>query len=173
MTFFYILLSTFIISLASFIGLFTLTIKPQKLQSYLLFFVALAAGALMGTAFLHLLPESPNYLVTLFGFILFFLIEKYLYWHHCHYLHCMEHTFGHMNLAGNSLHNFIDGLIIAAAFTTNQALGITTAFAIALHEIPHEIGDFGVLLYSGWSRRQALLSNFLVALFAVAGGKRN
>ena len=165
-----ILLSTFLISLGSLIGVFTLSLKPKKLEQILLYLISLAAGAMMGAAFLHLLPEAPNYLFTLFGFIGFFLIEKFLHWRHCHHAFCDEHSFGHMSLIGDSLHNFLDGLIIAAAFTTNQSLGFATVLAIALHEIPQEIGDFGILLYSGWSRRQALSANFLVALTAVAGG---
>lgn len=165
-----ILLSTFAISLGSLIGVFTLSLKPKKLEKILLYLVSLSAGAMMGAAFLHLLPESPDYLLTLFSFIGFFVIEKFLYWRHCHHQNCPEHIFGYMNLIGDSLHNFLDGLIIAATFTNNNSLGLVAVLAIALHEIPQEIGDFGVLLYSGWSRRQALLANFLVALTAVAGG---
>lgn len=167
---FLILLSTFVISLGSLIGVFTLSLKPKKLEQILLYLVSLAAGAMMGAAFLHLLPESPNYLLTLLSFIGFFVIEKFLYWRHCHHQNCPEHIFGHMNLIGDSLHNFLDGLIIAAAFANDNGLGLVAVLAIALHEIPQEIGDFGVLLYSGWSRRKALLANFLVALTAVAGG---
>lgn len=165
-----ILLSTFVISLGSLIGVFTLSLKPKKLEQILLYLVSLAAGAMMGAAFLHLLPESPNYLLTLLSFIGFFVIEKFLYWRHCHRQNCPEHIFGHMNLIGDSLHNFLDGLIIAAAFADANGLGLVAVLAIALHEIPQEIGDFGVLLYSGWSRRQAFLANFLVALTAAAGG---
>lgn len=170
MTLSLILLSTFIISLASLVGVFTLSLKPKKLEAYLMFFVALSAGVMMGAAFLHLLPESPNYFACLLGFISFFLIEKFLHWRHCHHQKCAEHNFGHMNLIGDAIHNFLDGLIIAAAFTTSQALGLTTIIAIALHEIPQEIGDFGVLLYSGWTRQKALMANFSVALFSVLGG---
>lgn len=165
-----ILLSTFIISLASLIGVFTLSIKPKKLEQILLYLVSLAAGAMMGAAFLHLLPEAPNYLLTLFSFIGFFVIEKFLYWRHCHHRNCPEHIFGYMNLIGDGLHNFLDGLIIAAAFAGANGLGLVAVLAIALHEIPQEIGDFGVLLYSGWSRPKALWANFAVALTSVLGG---
>lgn len=177
MTLSLILLSTLIISLGSLIGVFTLSLKPKKLEQVLLYLVSLSAGSMMATAFLHLLPESVALLpgqitfnIVLSSIIGFFLIEKLLHWHHCHHSNCQQHAFGHMSLIGDSLHNFIDGLIIAAAFTTSYALGWATALAIALHEIPQEISDFGVLLYSGWSRRKALLANFLVALTSVVGG---
>lgn len=172
-----ILFSTFTISLGSFIGVLTLALNQKTFSRFLMALVSLSAGALMATAFLHLLPESAALLpgqtpfaVALFSFIGFFLIEKLLHWRHCHQLRCHQHTFGHMNLIGDSLHNFIDGLIIAAAFTTDIHLGFLTVLAIALHEIPQEIGDFGVLLYSGWTKKRALLANFGVALTAVAGG---
>ena len=97
-------------------------------------------------------------------------LEKLLHWRHCHKKNCDVHTFGYMNLFGDAVHNFIDGLVIAATFLTDIRLGIITSFAIALHEIPQEIGDFGVLLYSGFSRKKALFANFLVALTAVFGG---
>lgn len=165
-----ILLSTFAISLGSLIGVFTLSLKPKKLEQILLYLVSLAAGAMMGAAFLHLLPEAPSYLLTLLSFIGFFVIEKFLYWRHCHHRNCPEHIFGYMNLIGDGLHNFLDGLIIAAAFAGGSGLGLVAVLAIALHEIPQEIGDFGVLLYSGWSRPKALWANFAVALTSVLGG---
>ena len=110
------------------------------------------------------------YPIVLFSFVLFFLIEKLLHWRHCHKKNCQVHTFGYMNLFGDAVHNFIDGLVIASTFIIDVKLGIITSFVIALHEIPQEIGDFGVLLYSEFSRKKALLANFLVALTAVFGG---
>jgi len=173
----FITTATFLISFASLVGVFTLSIKEKILSKFLLFFISLSAGALMGGAFLHLLPEASEklnneymYLIVLFSFILFFLIEKVLHWRHCHKQNCDVHTFGYMNLFGDAVHNFIDGLVIAATFLIDIKLGIVTSFAIALHEIPQEIGDFGVLLYSGFSRQKALIANFLVALTAVFGG---
>lgn len=176
-TLFYIISATFIVSLGALIGIFTFSIAEQKLSQILLFLVSLSAGALMGGAFIHLLPEATEkleagnvFLLVLFSFVLFFLIEKILHWRHCHKGICEVHTFGHMNLLGDVVHNFLDGLIIAATFLTDIRLGITTTIAVALHEIPQEIGDFGVLLYSGFSKSKAILSNFLVAIFAVLGG---
>ena len=174
---FYILFATFIVSLISFVGVFTLAIKDNVLNQILLFLVGFSAGALMGGAFLHLLPEAIEYstdlnvfVFVLVGFILFFLIEKVLHWRHCHKGECEVHTFRYMNLIGDSIHNCIDGLIMAASFVISVPLGITTTVAIALHEIPQEIGDFGVLVYGGFSKKKALALNFVVALTAVIGG---
>jgi zinc and cadmium transporter len=168
---------TFFISSISFIGIFTLALKEKLLQKIVLLLVSLSAGVLMGGAFLHLLPESvkiseglDTFLFILFGFILFFLIEKVLHWRHCHKGECQIHTFTYMNLIGDSIHNFIDGLIIATSFVISHPLGMTTTLAIALHEIPQEIGDFGVLIYGGFEKRKALILNFLTALTAILGG---
>lgn len=173
----YILLATFIVSLISFVGVVTLALKDKILTKILLILIGLSAGALMGGAFLHLLPEAVEkrsgldvYLFVLVGFILFFLIEKVLHWRHCHKGECNVHTFHYMNLVGDSIHNFIDGLIMAASFVVSLPLGITTTIAIATHEIPQEIGDFGVLLYGGFSKKKAIMLNFAIALTAVLGG---
>jgi len=176
-TLFGIILATFLISLGALVGVFTLAMNEKKLEKILLFLVSLSAGALMGGAFLHLLPEAAEKLeggnifgIVLLSFIFFFFVEKLLHWRHCHKGHCGVHTFGYMNLLGDVVHNFIDGLIISAAFITDIQLGIVTSLAIALHEIPQEIGDFGVLLYSGFKKGKALVANFLVALSVIVGG---
>ncbi len=173
----YILLATFVVSLISFVGVVTLALKEKILNKILLVLVGLSAGALMGGAFLHLLPEAVEgskgldvYLFVLVGFILFFLIEKVLHWRHCHKGECDVHTFRYMNLIGDSIHNFLDGLIMAASFVVSIPLGITTTIAIATHEIPQEIGDFAVLIYGGFAKKKAILLNFVVALTAVLGG---
>lgn len=172
-----IILATVVISLGSLIGIVTLSIKEARLQRGLLLLVAMSAGAMMGSAFLHLLPEalemapaSQTLGLTLLAFILFFVIERVFYWRHCHHGHCKTHAFGYLNLFGDALHNFLDGLILAAAFLTDPVLGVSTTIAVALHEIPQEIGDFGVLLYSGFSRKKAIAANLLVAMTAVLGG---
>lgn len=173
----YIILTTFAIALIAFIGVFALAMKEQLLNKILIILVSLSAGALMGGAFLHLLPESIEksgdaniLLFVLVGFVLFFIIEKVLHWRHCHKGKCDVHTFHYMNLIGDSVHNFIDGLIISASFIISIPLGLTTTIAIAAHEIPQEIGDFGVLIYGGFEKKKAIVLNFIVALTVVAGG---
>ena len=172
-----ILVSTFLVSLISLVGIFTLSLKKEKLKEITLYLVSLSAGALLGAVFIHLLPEAielysgtPIFIYTLVGFVLFFLMEKFLHWHHCREGRCKVHTFAYMNLIGDAVHNFTDGLIMAAAFLANPHLGLITVFAIALHEIPQEIGDFGVLVYAGLTIKKALFYNFVVALTAVLGG---
>jgi len=173
----YIILTTFAIALIAFIGIFTLAMKEHLLNKILLVLVSLSAGALMGGAFLHLLPEAVEksegtdiFLFVLVGFLLFFVIEKVLHWRHCHKGKCDVHTFHYMNLIGDSVHNLIDGLIIAASFIVSTPLGLTTTIAIAAHEIPQEIGDFGVLIYGGFEKKKAIILNFVVALTVVLGG---
>ncbi len=173
----YTILTTFAIALIAFIGVFTLAMREQLLNKILIILVSFSAGALMGGAFLHLLPESIEksgdaniLLFVLVGFVLFFIIEKVLHWRHCHKGKCDVHTFHYMNLIGDSVHNFIDGLIIAASFIVSIPLGLTTTIAIAAHEIPQEIGDFGVLIYGGFEKKKAIVLNFIVALTVVAGG---
>ena len=173
----YIIVVTFAIALIAFIGIFTLLLKEKLLNKILLILVSLSAGALMGGAFLHLIPEAVEksqgtdiFLFVLVGFILFFVIEKVLHWRHCHKGKCDVHTFTYMNLVGDTIHNFIDGLILAASFVTSVELGLTTTIAIAAHEIPQEIGDFGVLIYGGFKKKKAIILNFIVALTIVIGG---
>ncbi len=173
----WILASTFFVSILSLVGVIALSIREKLLEKILLFLVSLSAGALMGGAFLHLIPEASNSIAihtvccyVLIGFVFFFLIEKILHWHHCHKKKCDVHTFAQMNLFGDAAHNFVDGLIMAASFVTDIHLGLITTLAIILHEIPQEIGDFGVLVYGGFTKRKALAFNFLTALTAVLGG---
>ncbi len=173
----WITISTLVISLISLVGIFTLALKEKTLHQILLLLVGFSAGALAGGAFLHLLPESLEKLspgaafgYTLFGFSLFFLMERLFYWRHCHEGKCDVHAFTYLNLFGDGLHNFIDGLVIAASFIVNFQLGLATSIAVAAHEIPQELGDFGVLVYGGFSKYRALFFNLLSALTAVLGG---
>ena len=173
----WIITSTFLISLIAFVGMLSLAIKEKLLEKIVLALVALSAGALMGGAFLHLIPETVErfmsyniFIYILIGFTTFFLVEKVLHWRHCHKGKCPIHTFAYMNLLGDAVHNFIDGLIIAASFVINTHFGIVTTLAIALHEIPQEIGDFGVLIYAGFKKLKALMLNFLCALTVILGG---
>jgi zinc and cadmium transporter len=124
-----------------------------------------------------LLPESleklqggETFVYALVGFTLFFLLERILYWRHCHEGHCDVHAFSYLNLFGDGIHNFIDGLVIAGSFLGGIPLGIATTVAVVSHEIPQEIGDFAVLIYGGFSKGRALFYNLLSGLTAVAGG---
>lgn len=173
----YIIIVSVLISFGSLIGVLFLAINEKLTKKILLYLISLSAGTLMGGAFIHLMPEAAEQLssitlfsLVLFSFILFFLIEKILRWRHCHKEVCDVHTFGHINLIGDSVHNFIDGLIIAATFLIDIKLGLATSLAIAFHEIPQEIGDFGVLLYAGFKKIKALVLNFSVAFTTVIGG---
>jgi zinc and cadmium transporter len=171
-----ILLSTGIISTVALFGGWILTINRKLTNRILPHLVGLAAGTMLASSFLHLLPEALEVLdpeltlqLTLASFIIFLIIEKLFHWHH-HELKTHRHHLGVINLIGDTLHNFLDGFVIAAAFLINPALGITTTLAVALHELPQEIGDFGILLLSGFSQRKALIFNFLVATTIMLGG---
>jgi zinc and cadmium transporter len=173
---FLVIISTIIVSLISFVGILALIIKNSLLDKFLVAIVALSAGALLGAAFFHLIPESEELefhstlLSVVIGFSLFLLGEKLLHWQHCHKGKCSIHSFAYMNLVGDGIHNFIDGLTIGASFTINPHTGFATTIAVALHEIPQEIGDFGVLIYGGFEKIKAILLNFACALTAIIGG---
>jgi len=175
-TLIWILSATILVSLISLIGIFTLGMKTKVFDNILVLLVGFAAGGLIGSAFLHLLPEAVEkrgcnfvFLFALIGFTIFFLMERYFYWRHCHEGVCDIHTFTYLNLIGDGLHNFMDGLIIAASFATSFKLGTVTTLAVIFHEIPQEIGDFGILVYGGLSKSRALLFNFICALTSVLG----
>lgn len=176
-TFLYVIGAAFVISLIAIIGIFSLFIKEKLLNKVIFLLVSFSAGAMMGGAFLHLIPEAvellPNllpFLIILVGFFIFFLIERIMHWRHCHLGHeCDIHSFGYLNVCGDGIHNFIDGLILAASFAINTELGFITALAIALHEIPQEMGDFGVLIYAGFNKTKALILNYLSASTIIFG----
>ncbi|HJZ18510.1 MAG TPA: ZIP family metal transporter [Candidatus Nanoarchaeia archaeon] len=175
----YSLVSVFIVSLISFIGIFTLSIKTDRLSKILLYLVSFSAGALFGDAFLHLLPEivkefgmnTKISLSILGGIVLFFVTEKFIHWQHCHAPQKKGHvhTFAIMNLIGDGFHNLLDGLIVGASYLISIPTGVATTTAVLFHEIPQEIGDFGVLLHGGFSKSRALFLNFLSASLAVIG----
>lgn len=175
----YTLISVIIISLISLIGIFFLSIKTNRLKKILIYMVSFSAGALFGDVFIHLLPEAVEShgfglniaIYVLIGIIFSFIIEKVVHWRHCHMpiTKSHVHSFGVMNIFGDIVHNFIDGLIIGASFLASIPVGIATTIAIIFHEIPQEIGDFGVLLHAGFSRTKALFFNFLTALTAILG----
>jgi zinc and cadmium transporter len=174
-----ILIASVVVSLISFVGIFTLSLRDELLHSLL--FLSFAAGTMLGVAFLHLIPESIQIgtvdgamQIAVFGILSFFMVEKLLHWHHHHGHHHAgeepEHPpFTYLNLVGDGIHNFVDGTVIAASFLTSPSLGIASTIAIIAHEIPQEIGDFSLLIYGGFSKAKALFFNFLSALTALAG----
>lgn len=173
----YALIASIIVSLISLIGAVALVIKDNLLQRIIIFLVAFAAGGLIGGAFFDLIPEAAEYvkditqlfLYVILGYMLFFIIEKYLHWRHCHSTECKVHRFTYLNIVGDIVHNFSDGLIIGTVFLVSIKVGIAATLAIIFHEIPHEIGNFTVLVYGGFSKTKALFFNFLSSLFAIAG----
>ena len=171
--------SVLVVSLISLVGVLTVSLKDDKLKKMLLYMVSFSAGALFGDAFLHLLPEAVEKsgfgigmsIYLMLGICISFVIEKIVQWRHCHIPHSKNHPhpFAVMNLFGDGVHNFIDGMIIAASYLASNPVGIATTIAVILHEIPQEIGDFGVLLHGGFSRGKAIIFNFVTALTAILG----
>ncbi len=174
----YTLFSVVLVSTMSLVGLFTLSMSERFLRRCVFIFVGVSVGALLGDALVHLIPESvaslgifPASALVAGGIVLFLLIEKYLHWHH----HEPEMHDGHIHPAGkmilfsDGIHNFLDGIIIAASYVVSIEVGIATTIAVMLHEIPQEIGDFGVLLHSGYTKSRALYLNFLSAVLAIVG----
>lgn len=173
----YALTASIVISAISLVGGLALLVSDRILNRAIIFMVALAAGGLIGGAFLDIIPEAMTYvndtsrlfLYVILGYFIFFILEKYLHWRHCHDAKCEVHAFNYLNIVGDVVHNFNDGLIIGAIFSVDIKVGVAAALAIVIHEIPHELGNFMVLVYGGFSRSRALFFNFLSSLFAIAG----
>ena len=172
-------LSVAVVSLISLAGVFTLSLKDEFLRKYIFLFISLAVGSLLGDAFIHLIPEAFESLLNpvwasiliIVGIVIFFVMEKFLHWHH-HGEDEAEphvHPVGNLILVSDGVHNFIDGVIIGVSFMVSIPVGIATTIAVVLHEIPQEVGDFTVLLHAGYPRKKALWLNFLSALTAVVG----
>lgn len=167
------------ISFVSFVGIIFLIFGKKNIEKNLFFLVSFATGGLLGDCFLHLLPESVEKqgfslsvsLAVLIGIIFFFILEKYISWRHCHVPTSENHPHPvvFMNLIGDSVHNFVDGALIAASFLASFPLGISTSLAIMFHEIPQEVGEFGILLHGGFSVKKALFFNFLSGIVALGG----
>lgn len=170
------LAASIIVSVISLIGAVSLVMKEGLLDKVLLLLIGFSAGGLIGGAFLHLMPEALEqasdanvFLSVIIGFVIFFVLERYLHWRHCHKGKCDVHVFTYLNIIGDGIHNFTDGLVIGASFVVGLKFGILTTLVIIFHEIPQEIGDFGVLVYGGFSKIRALFYNFLSALTCIAG----
>ncbi len=179
----YTLSAVVLVSLLSFVGIFFFLFEENTIRKSLLYFVSISTGALLGDVFIHIIPELAetsetflSSLVILLGGILFsFVLEKFVHWRHCHVLpsdahhHHHHHPMGIISVVGESMHNFIDGLVIAAAFLASVPIGISTTLAVVFHEIPHEVGNVAILLHSGYSRKRALLLNCLSAVTSIVG----
>ena len=171
--------STLLVSLLSFTGILFLAMRAKQLQRIIFILVSFAVGALFGNTFFMLIPESFALientqkigLLIISGLVVMFILEKFIHWHHCHNV-SHEHDaapLGYISLVTDSLHNFTDGVLIAAAWMASPEVGIATTLAVVVHEIPQEISDFGVLLHAGFSKRKALLLNFVAACTAIIG----
>ncbi|NOZ09932.1 MAG: ZIP family metal transporter [Gammaproteobacteria bacterium] len=190
-TLYWIISFTFLGAVVGVLAASGVLMLSEKLISRLLpRLVSFAIGALLGAAFLGLLPHALEgrdlggihaiTAVVLAGVLSFFLLEKMLLWRHCHAAHCEAHSHGledaqkaataTMVLVGDGIHNLVDGILIAAAFLVDIHLGIVTTFAVITHEIPQEVGDFAILLQSGYSKTRALLFNLLSSLTTIIGG---
>ncbi len=195
-TFTWILAATFVGGIVSVLAAWLIAARASAAQVPIL--ISYAVGALLGAVFIELLPHafnrSDNLQTTaatiLAGLLLFFILEKLVLWRHCHIEACEAHDpheghahaapaaavthdhgrSGTMILIGDTFHNFVDGVLIAAAFLADTQLGIVTAVAIIAHEVPQEVGDFLILLHSGFSRRYAFLLNLLSSAAMVVGG---
>jgi zinc and cadmium transporter len=190
----YAILSVILVSSVSLTGIFFLKsasaakgpirhlFNRDMFSKLLPFLVSFSVGGLFGDAFIHLLPEAfehlENDLVTslhiCLGLIFFFSLEKFIRWKHCHDLdldhqECKVHSASTMILIGDSIHNFIDGMLIGASYSVSIPIGISTTLAVFFHEIPQETGDFGILIHSGYSVKKALVVNFLTGITAVIG----
>lgn len=182
MNFWYALISVIIVSLISILVATPFLIKKKISDKVLLFLLSISVGVLLSTVFFHFLPEifSETYNLKvggsiLFGFLLMFILEKFVHYHHnkkcenCDCGHAHAYHLAPINLIGDSIHNFIDGVVIAGSYAINIVTGIATTLSIIFHEIPQELADFGILLYSGFSKKKALFFNFLSAITSLLG----
>jgi zinc and cadmium transporter len=173
------LASVIIISVISLVGVLVLWLKDQQLNKILLYLVSFSVGGLFGDAFIHLIPEAieesgfgtSTSLLILLGILSSFVVEKFLQWRHCHVPTSIEHphSFAYMNLFGDGVHNLVDGLIVGGSYLVSIPIGISMTLAVIFHEIPQELGDFGVLIHGGFSKKKVVWFNFLTGLTAILG----
>ncbi len=178
----YTLVSVILVSLLSLLGIAFFLFEGSFVKKSLLYFVSFSTGGLLGDVFIHIMPDlakrpatfGQSLYVLLGGIVFSFVIEKIIHWRHCHALPSEEsadhhHSIGIMSATGESVHNFIDGIVIAASFLASIPIGISTTLAVIFHEVPHEIGNFAVLLHSGFNRKKAILLNLLSASTSILG----
>jgi zinc and cadmium transporter len=174
----WIVVSGLLMSALALVGAITLVLPERIFDKLVLPLVALAAGALLGGALFHMIPTSVDafgndlaiYGWVAIGLFSFFLLEQYLQWHHCHRSVSAHRPLGYLILLADGVHNFVGGLAVGGAFVVEPSLGIVTWLVAAAHEIPQELGDYGILVHSGWDRRRALVYNVLSALTFLVGG---
>ena len=175
----YTILSVLLVSFVSLAGLVTLSMSRKLLDRIMTYLVSFATGSLFGGALIHLLPEAyasasnPLHvsLWTIGGLATFFVMEKFFRWRHCHHPTTDEHVHPvvPMNIFGDGMHNFIDGVLIAISYSASIPLGISTTVAVLFHEIPQEISDYSILINGGLSMKKALLVNLMTASLALVG----
>jgi len=176
----YAIASVVLVSAISVIGIFFLMLSDRVLKASVFILVGLAVGGLFADAFIHLIPESFEIsgmtldisLYVIAGIFAFFVLEKFLHWRHehsCEFKEICVKPVGYVNVVSDGVHNLIDGVLIGVSYLVSFEVGLATTIAIILHEIPQEIGDFGVLVYAGFTKWKALLFNFLAASLAIAG----
>ncbi len=171
-----ILAATLLVSVVSLSGALFLFLRVDSLTKLSALLIAFASGSLLGGAFFHLIPEAvlrqgnAAFAGVVLGIVFFFALEKVLCWRHCHDAQCDVHSFTYLNLVGDSIHNFVDGIVIAASFVVDSTLGLVTTGVVILHEVPQELGEFGVLIYGGFTRARAIWWNLVTALIALGGG---
>lgn len=173
------LISTLVVSLISLIGILFIMLKSSQLQRFLLVLVSFSVGAMLGNAFFHLIPESYFHIdspkltswLIIAGFMAFFVIEQLLHTHHSPNNENNESVkpYGYLSLYADAIHNFVDGILIGAAWLFSPEVGIATTISVILHEVPQEISDFGILLKAGFTKKRALINNFIVATTAILG----
>jgi zinc and cadmium transporter len=173
----WILGATLLDSLVALVGAFSLKISEARFKRLSFVLVSFAAGTLLAGAFFHLIPETMKslsvlnaFILVMVGFALFYLLERVLRWHHCHDAECSVHPMSYLVLLGDAVHNFIDGLIIAASFLVDLPFGVLTTMLVLSHELPQELANFGVLVHSGIARKKALLYSLLAQSTSVVGG---
>jgi zinc and cadmium transporter len=173
----YTLGSVLLVSLVSLVGILALGLNHDRLKSILFYLISFSAGALLGDVFIHVIPEMAEIgfgaregIYFIVGILIFFVLERFILWHHSHDDHEEKiHSVVYLTMAGDSLHNFIDGMVIATSFLVSPVLGVASTLAVIFHEIPQEIGQYAILIHGGWSKAKALCYNFLSALTAVLG----
>ncbi|MCX8190119.1 MAG: ZIP family metal transporter [Candidatus Diapherotrites archaeon] len=172
----WILVATALNSFLALIGGISLLIKKAHFEKLIFVMISFSAGALLSGAFLHLIPEALEsiekdllFIIVFVGFCSFFLIERFLHWHHCHEGHCKVHPISWLITIGDTIHNFVDGTIITASFLVSIPFGFLTTALIIAHELPQELGDFAILVHSGVKKRRALLMNFISQTACIFG----